>query len=576
MKSPASPPNVLSSSLWQSFLSWFGAARQNRCFSGWTVAVLAIAGLIMLPILTVVQASITAKWDLWQHLVETVLPNYIYNSVVLGIGVGIITVILGTGMAWIVALCQFPGRRLFEWALLLPMAIPAYLLAYTYTEFLDFYGPVQNTLQKITGWEYGDYWFPQVRTLWGAIAMLSLVLYPYVYLLVRVAFLEQSTATIEASRILGRSPWQSFFTVALPLARPAIMAGLALVMMETLSDFGTVDYFGVNTFTTGIYSTWFGLGDRAAASQLASVLLFVVIGLITLERYSRGQAKHYGNENFKPVAPYLLRGWHKWGAVLFCAAPLFLAFFVPTGRLVWLAAQRLQKDPGLITSERFISLIFNTMLVGSITAVLGMILALILGYGQRLNSHWIVRTGTRLASMGYAIPGSVVAVGLLMPLGWIDQNVDRFMENTFNISSGLLLSGTIVALVFAYLVRFLSVAFGTVESSLVKVRPNLDDAARSLGQSPTRTLWRVHLPILRGGLLTAVLLVFVDSAKELPATLIVRPFNFDTLSYQVFALASDERLYDAALPAIAILLVGLVPTLILSWQITQSRKLKPQ
>ncbi|MGD1851318.1 MAG: ABC transporter permease, partial [Cyanophyceae cyanobacterium] len=487
MKSPVSPSNLLPSSSRQRFQAWLNAMGQSRWFSGWTVAVLVIAGLIMLPILTVVQASITAKWDLWQHLASTVLPNYIYNSIVLGVGVGIITVILGTGMAWLVSLCRFPGRRLFEWALLLPMAIPAYLLAYTYTEFLDFYGPEQNNLQRVTGWDYGDYWFPQIRTLWGAIAMLSLVLYPYVYLLVRVAFLEQSTATIEASRILGRSPWQSFFTVALPLARPAIMAGLALVMMETLSDFGTVDYFGVNTFTTGIYSTWFGLGDRAAASQLASVLLFVVIGLITLERYSRGQAKHYGNENFKPVSPYLLRGWHQWGALLFCAVPLVLAFFIPTGRLAWLAIKGLQDDPSIITSDRFISLVSNTLLVGSISALLGMVLALVLGYGQRLNSHWIVRTGTRLASMGYAIPGSVVAVGLLMPLGWIDQTVDRFMENTFNVSSGLLLSGSIVALVFAYLVRFLAIAISTIQAGLTKIRPTLDDASRCLGNTPTQT-----------------------------------------------------------------------------------------
>ncbi|MEM9772311.1 MAG: iron ABC transporter permease [Cyanobacteria bacterium P01_D01_bin.73] len=576
MKSPVSSSNLSPPNPWQRLQAHFASAGQSQWLSGWTLAVLVIAGLIMLPILTVLQTSITTRWGLWHHLATTVLPNYIFNSIALGIGVGTITVILGTGMAWLVSLCQFPGRRILEWALLLPMAIPAYLLAYTYTNFLDFYGPVQTTLQNITGWDYGDYWYPNVRSLEGAIIMLSLVLYPYIYLLVRVAFLEQSTATIEASRILGRSPWKSFFSVALPLARPAIMAGLALVMMETLSDFGTVEYFGVNTFTTGIYSTWFGLGDRPAASQLASVLLIVVIGLITLERYSRGQARHYGSESFKPVSPYLLRGWHKWGAMFFCGFPLILAFFIPAGRLAWMAAERLQKNPALITEERFISLVSNTLVVGSITAILGMILALILGYGQRLNSHWIVRTGTRFASMGYAIPGSVVAVGLLIPLGWIDQTVDRFMENTFDISTGLILSGSIVALVFAYLVRFLSVAFNTVESSLVKIKPNLDDASRSLGHSPTQTLWRVHLPILRGGLLTTVLLVFVDSAKELPATLIVRPFNFDTLSYQVFALASDERLGEAALPAIAILLVGLVPTLILSWQITQARQLKSQ
>lgn len=549
-------------------------SNQGQWLSAWTFAVMAIAGLVMLPIVMVLQTATNVRWELWQHLASTVLPNYIQNSIVLGVGVGITTVILGTGMAWLVSICRFPGHRWLEWALLLPMAIPAYLLAYTYTDFLDFYGPVQTVIQQITGWDYGDYWYPNVRSLEGAIAMLSLVLYPYVYLLVRVAFLEQSTVMIEASRLLGCPPWSSFFKVALPLARPSIMAGLALVLMETLSDFGTVQFFGVNTFTTGIYRTWFGLGDRPAASQLASMLLVFVISLLVLERLSRGQAKHYGNENYKTVTPYILKGWQQWGAFLFCTVPLMLGFFIPVGRLAVLAVGRLELDPMLIVSDRFLSLIFNTLLAGSLTAILGVIIALILGYGQRLQPHWIVRTGTRLAAMGYAVPGSVVAVGLLLPLGWFDRTIDQFMESTFNISTGLLLSGSIVALIFAYLVRFLSVAFGTVETSLVKIKPNFDDASRSLGHTPTQTLWRVHLPMLRGGLLTAVLLVFVDSVKELPATIIVRPFNFDTLAYQVYALASDERLSEASLPAIAILLVGLIPTLILSWQIAHSRQLK--
>ncbi|MEM1425275.1 MAG: iron ABC transporter permease [Cyanobacteria bacterium P01_H01_bin.130] len=530
----------------------------------------------MLPIVMVLQTATNVQWDIWNHLASTVLPLYIFNSIALGLGVGLTTVVLGTGMAWLVALCRFPGQRWLEWALLLPMAIPAYLLAYTYTDFLDFYGPVRTLIESTTGWGPQDYWFPNVRSLEGAIAMLSLVLYPYVYLLVRVAFLEQSTVTLEASRLLGRTPLQSFWAVALPLARPAIMAGLALVLMETLSDFGTVQFFGVDTFTTGIYRTWFGMGNRPAASQLAAMLLVFVMGLLTLERASRGQAKHYGNENYKTATPYVLRGWHQWGAIAFCATPLLLGFFVPAGCLIAMATRELQKDFSLVTDEQFLGFAFNSIFVGSVTAAIAVITALVLGYGQRLYPHWLVRMGTRLAAMGYAIPGSVVAVGLLMPLGWFDRTLDTYMENTFNISTGLLLSGSMVALVFAYLVRFLSVAFGTVETSLTKIKPNFDDASRSLGHTPTQTLWRIHLPLLRGGLLTAVLLVFVDSIKELPATLIVRPFNFDTLAVRVYYLASDERLAEAALPAIAILLVGLIPTLLLSWQIATSRQLRSQ
>ncbi len=535
--------------------------------SGWTVLVLAIALPISLPILFVGSQWLQPTGDVWQHLWETVLGRYLTNTAILAVGVSVGTGMIGVATAWLVVTCQFPGRRLWEWMLLLPMAIPAYLLAYTYTEFLEFYGPVQSGLRGWFGWEYGDYWFPAVRSPLGAILMLSLVLYPYVYLLCRVAFLEQSVCTLEASRVLGRSPWRSFWEVALPLARPAIATGLALVLMETLSDFGTVQFFGVDTFTTGIYRTWFGMGDRVAAAQLAAVLLGFSLLLLTLERYSRGRSRYYAAHCYRPFATYRLRGWRSGAAIGVCCLPLVLGFLLPAGLLLDLTIQ----NPETLWDDRFRLFASHSAILSSITALLGVILATLMAYGVRLQPSWLIRLGTRLASMGYAIPGSVVAIGVLVPLGITDNAIDAWMRQYLGISTGLLLSGTVAALVFAYLVRFLAISFGTVESSLGKIEPHLDDASHSLGATASRTLWRIHVPMMRSGLLTAAMLVFVDVMKELPATLIVRPFNFDTLAVRVYNLASDERLAEAAGPALAIVVVGLLPTLLLSWQITRSR-----
>ncbi|GAB4343342.1 MAG: iron ABC transporter permease [Cyanophyceae cyanobacterium] len=530
----------------------------------WDWLVLAIAGPVALPLGAVALSAWVGSLDVWQHLGETVLGRYVFNSCVLTAGVLAGTALMGTGTAWLTVACRFPGRRWFEWALLLPMAIPAYLLAYVYTDVLDFYGPVQQTLRSLTGWGFGDYWFPPVRSLPGAIAMLALVLYPYVYLLCRVAFLEQAAATLEASRTLGRSPWQSFWQVALPLTRPALTAALALVAMETLSDFGTVQYFGVDTFTTGIYRTWFGMGDRAASSQLALVLLGGVAALMLLERRSRGRAQYYSRPSFQEPTGYDLTGLRAAAAAIACALPIALGFLVPVVFLVNLAIQ----EPQTLTDERFWSFANHSAILSTVAAAIAVVLALLLAYGVRLRGNWRVRLGRQIASLGYAIPGSVVAVGVSVALGALDQLLSRLGL----ITDGLLLSGTVAALVFAYLVRFLAVAIGTVVSSLDKISPSLDDAARSLGKTPLATLFQVHMPIAGGGLLTAALLVFVDVMKELPATLIMRPFNFDTLAVRVYSLASDERLAEAAGPALAIAVVGLGPVILLSWQIARSRR----
>ncbi len=537
--------------------------------SAWTVLVMAIALLISTPVLSVLSNIFTDSGEVWNHLAETVLWKYIANSFWLMIGVGVGVLIIGVGTAWLVTVCRFPSSRLFEWALLLPLAAPAYVLAYTYTEFLDFSGPVQTVLRNLFGWSYGDYWFPNVRSLWGAIAMLALVLYPYVYLLARVAFLEQSVCTLEASRTLGCGPWRSFFTVALPLARPAIIAGLALALMETLNDFGTVQFFGVDTFTTGIYRTWFGLGERVAATQLAAFLLLFILWLILIERWSRRRARYYQNTGTHGrLTHYQLRGMRSLGAWIACFLPIALGFIVPAAVLLDMILNNSRNGLG----DRFWDFTKNSFILAAITAALAVVIAVVIAYGLRLRSDLGMHLAARIASMGYAVPGSVIAVGILIPIGRLDNAIDTWMRATFGLSTGLLLSGTIIALVFAYLVRFLAVSFSTVEASLGKIKPSLDDAARSLGLNPTSTLVRVHTPIMWGSLLTAGMLVFVDVMKELPATIIIRPFNFDTLAVRTYQLASDERLAEAAAPALAIVVVGILPVILLSMRISRFRQ----
>lgn len=547
------------------FRSWFGVVRP----SGWTVLVMAIAILVAAPVIFILGNIFTDSGGVWQHLAETVLWRYLTNSFWLMIGVGCGVLLIGVGTAWLVTMCRFWGSGLFEWALLLPLAAPAYVLAYTYTDFLDFSGPVQTALRDWFGWSYGDYWFPNIRSLWGAIAMLTLVLYPYVYLLARVAFLEQSVCTLEASRSLGCNPWRSFATVALPLARPTIVAGLALALMETLNDFGTVQFFGVETFTTGIYRTWFGLGNRVAAAQLAAFLLLFVLWLILLERWSRQRAKYYQSSTHShQLSSYRLRGIRAVGAWWVCFLPLSLGFVLPAAILLEMTI----KNAKTTLDAEFWVYASHSLMLAAIAAVVGVAIALILAYGLRLHSDLAMRLAARIAAMGYAIPGSVIAVGILIPIGRLDNAIDAWMRATFGISTGLLFSGTIIALIFAYLVRFLAVSFNTIEASLTKIKPSLDDAARSLGYSPTRTLIKVHAPMMWGGLLTAAMLIFVDVMKELPATLIIRPFNFDTLAVRVYNLASDERLAEAAGPALAIVAVGIIPVILLSSRITRYRR----
>lgn len=531
--------------------------------------VLAAALLFAMPVAVVLGFVFVPSGEVWSHLASTVLSDYITNSLLLMLGVTIGTLSLGVSTAWLTTMCRFPGRGIFEWALLLPMAMPAYIIAYTYTGMLDYAGPVQTLLRETTGWGMGDYWFPQIRSLSGAMVMLTLVLYPYVYLLSRAAFLNQSVCVLDVSRTLGNGPWRTFYSVALPLARPAIIAGLSLVLMETLADYGTVQYFGVSTFTTGIFRTWFGLGSAAAAAQLAAGLMVFIFALIMLERYSRRQARyHHTSRRHQAIQRFHLKGSKAWLAFSFCLAILVVGFLLPAGQLFSWTYDVSDK----VIDARFTQMLLNSLKLATLAAGLALVMALLMGYGQRLYPGKTMRFAVRLASMGYAVPGAVIAVGVMIPFAWFDNTLDSWMRSHYDYSTGLLLSGTIIAVIFAYLCRFLAVALQTVDSGLGRITPSMDEAGRSLGYRPFMMLRSVHIPMLKGSLLTALLLVFVDVLKELPATLILRPFNFNTLAVRAYELASDERLAEAAPAALAIVVAGIIPVILISRTITRSRQ----
>ncbi len=535
---------------------------------GWGVGAAVFATLVAVPVLVVLGSLLMPFTDAWAHLAATVLPRYVVNSIWLMLGVGLGVVLLGVPTAWLVTMTRFPGVRIFEWALILPLASPAYVIGYTYTGLLDYAGPVQSALRAAFGWSAGDYWFPDMRSLGGAIIVLTLVFYPYVYLLARAAFLNQSVCALEVSRTLGRTAWQSFTHVALPLARPAIVGGVALALMETLSDFGTVQYFGVDTFTTGIYRTWLGIGEPVAALQLAAVLLVFVFAVLLLEQWSRGEQRyHHTSRYYRRLPTYPLRGMHAAGAWLMCAFPVVFGFLVPAAALaVWTV-----ENAALALDPAFHQLLRNTLILAAGGAVITVLAAVLLAYALRLRGGTFVRVAARMATLGYAVPGAVVAVGILLPCVRLDNWIDATARDLFGAGTGLLMSGTLVAVIYAYVVRFLAVAFNPIEAGLGRITHSMDGAARVLGASPAATLMRVHAPLMAGSVLTATILVLVDVIKELPATLLMRPFNFDTLAVRTYQLAADERLAEAALPSMTIVAVGIVPVILLSLAIARSR-----
>lgn len=537
-------------------MGWVRRVRPN----GVLLVAIVLAALVMLPVLAVVSSLLSPAEQSLAHLFNTILPELLLNTFGLIVMVGTGTVLVGTGCAWLVSACRFPGSRQLQWLLLLPLAMPAYIIGYAYTDFLLFAGPLQTSLRELTGWTRNDYWFPEIHSLWGVSLMLVLVLYPYVYFLARTAFIEQSRGLLDVARTLGRGPWGVFFKVALPMARPAIVAGAALALMEALADFGTVQYFGVQTFTTAIYRTWFGMGDRIGAAQLASGLLIFVFLLVSLEQWSRSRrAYHDTSKHQNKPMPIRLYGWRAAAAFMACVLPVVLGFVLPV-----LILLRLHLDGGdQLLGARFMGYASNSFLLAAVAAVVVTGCAVLTGYALR-GGNRIASPIVRLATLGYAIPGTVIAVGVLILLGALDNWLDGYMTNWFGLSTGLLFSGTMLALIYAYLVRFLAVANGSVESGFKRIPPHIDDVARTLGRNRRQVVSQVHLPLLRRSMLMAAGIVFVDVLKELPATLIVRPFNFDTLAVRVYQLASDERLSEAATGSLVIVAVALIPIIIVN------------
>jgi iron(III) transport system permease protein len=523
-----------------------------------------VAIVCILPMLAVALAALTGGTDTVAHLMQTVLPRYAGTTLVLVLLVSIGTFSIGVGAAWLVTMTRFPGVRVLEIALILPLAFPAYVLAYAYTHVLDHPGIVQSTLRTVTGWGPREYWFPEIRSVGGAAVMLVLVLYPYVYLLARAAFLQQSGSTFLAARALGSSAWQAFLKVSLPMARPAIAGGVLLAVMETIADFGTVAYFGVQTFATGIYTSWFSMADRAAAAQLALGLLAFALLLAMLERCQRGNARYYDPaKRQQAMAPAQLRGTRAVLAFALCATPVVFGCLLPVAVLLKMGIGSEQD----LLSSRYLGFITNSITLAGVAAVLTVCAAVSVGFFQRLRPGTGSSAAAYAARLGYAVPGGVIAVGLLVPFAAFDNALDAWMRATFDVSTGLLVTGSIWLLVAAYMVRFLAAALGAYEGGQSTVHANMDAAARSLGQTPFGTLRRVHLPILTPSLLTALLIVFVDVMKELPATLIMRPFNYDTLAVQAYRLASDERLNGAAVPSLVIVAVGLLPVVLICRQV---------
>lgn len=522
--------------------------------------------LCLLPMVAVFIAAVMGTTDTLEHLADTVLLRYTLTTVGLIAIVVLGTTVIGTGAAWLVTMTQFPGRGILEIMLALPFAFPAYVIGYAYTDFLDHPGAVQTLLRSVTGWGPRDYWFPEIRSIGGAGLMFVLVLYPYVYLLARSAFLRESATANLAARTLGRGSLGAFWSVSLPIARPAIAGGTLLAVMETIADFGTVSYFGIQTFATGIYTSWFSFADRGAAAQLAFCLLLFALFIAMLERLQRGAARNHGagNRETRP-AQATLRGWRALGAFVFCAVPVVLGFILPIALLLNMS---LASEQNLFT-ERYFNFTKNSIILAATAAVATVSLAVLLASFNRFHPGRLASASANVARIGYAVPGGVIAVGILVPFAALDNKIDAIAESCCNVSTGLIFTGTITVLVMAYVVRFIAAALNTYDSGLATMNTNIEAVSRTLGYNSAGILSKIHLPVLKTSIFTAMLIVFVDVMKELPATLIMRPFNFDTLAVQAHRLAADERLEGAAVPSLIIVLIGLLPVILLCRRIAR-------
>ncbi|MCG8561087.1 MAG: iron ABC transporter permease [Hyphomicrobiales bacterium] len=536
---------------------------------GWSVAALVTAAVVGAPIVAVGVLATGSSGDTWPHLLSTVLPSATVRTIWLMLGVGTVTLVVGTGTAWLVTMYRFPGRGIFEWLLLVPLAMPTYIIAFCYLELLDYSGTVQTALRAAFGWRNAaDYWFPDIRSLGGAIFVMSFVLYPYVYLAARASFVQQSVCVLEVSRTLGRTAWGAFREVAIPLARPALAAGVSLALMECLNDIGAVEFLGVHTLTVAVYTTWLERSSLPGAAQISCVMLVFVFALLWAERAARRQQQyHHTTNKYQHLPEQELSRGGKLLAALACALPVVVGFLLPVSVLVssvWIdLADGL--DAGFWRNAMHS---FSLSVTAALTAV---VLGVVLTYACRATRSKLVHGATRLVSIGYAVPGTVLAIGILVPLAGLDNSIDAMARALFGVSTGLIVSGTAFAIVLAYTVRYLAISVGSIDAGFKKTSRNLDDASRTLGAGLTQTLWRVHLPMLTPVLGAALLLVFVDSMKELPATLLLRPFNFDTLATSVYTLASLDLFEDAALPALAIVVIGLAPVILIHRAIAKGR-----
>ena len=531
-------------------------------FSGWMLLALLIAALVLVPVAVTFSAFAEAREDILSHLAEFVLPELIGNTLWLVLGVGIGVSVLGVSLAWLVAMCEFPGRRLFDWALLLPLALPAYVTAFVAIGLLDFTGPLQTALRE----SFGPMKLPEIRSRGGVILVMSLALYPYVYLIAKNAFATQGAIALEAAQSLGLSRWQGFFRVALPMARPWIAAGLMLALMETLADFGTMAIFNYDTFTTAIYKAWYSLFSLPAAAQLASILILFVLVAVVFEQRSRAKMRYGAVGRSAASRRIKLSPTHAGLALLYASTVLAIAFIIPVTQLALWTREVIADD----LDSRYWEFAWHSLLLSGMGALLVVVVALLLAYAGRKRPGTVMMWTQRLATIGYAFPGAVLAVGLFIPVAWLDN----WLIDTGRVWLGFegyeVLKGTLLVMLLAYLVRFLAVGFGPIDSGLHRITRNVDEAARNLGTSATGLLTRVHLPMLRASLVTAAAFAFVDIMKEMPITLMTRPFGWDTLAVRVFEMTSEGEWERAALPSLAIVIAGIIPIILLTWRGTHS------
>lgn len=539
--------------------SFFGGGGDR----GWVVSSAVVSVLVLAPVVSLAVIAAQGSGDLWPHILAFVLPDALRQTVVLLLGVGVLVVALGASLAWVMTAYDFPGRRIFDWALLLPLATPTYIVAYAYLDLLHPIGPVQSGLRALLGIsDPRGLWFPEVRSMAGCILLLSFVLYPYVYLSTRAVFLMQASSLLEASRTLGAGRWRMFFRVALPLARPAIAVGASLALMEALNDIGASEFLGVRTLSVSIYSTWINRSNLPGAAQIALAMLAMVVSLVLLERWARRRQRYVSQaQRARRAAPVQLTGWRAVVAVACLSMPVLIGFALPA---LHVGAEALKRVRFAGVSPEIWQEILNTVSMAAVATAAAVTLGFVVAYAARLSRAPVGGALLRVASLGYAVPGTVLAIGLMTPIFTLDNLIADGLEAVFGVSVGLLISGSGAALVYAYVVRFLAISAGGVESGLAKLSPSLDSAARALGETPGGAMRRVHLPLLRPALGAAALLVFVDCMKELPATLLLRPLNFETLATHLYGEAARGTYEDGSVAAACIILVGLIPVIILA------------